>query len=371
METAQMLHCNFIDGAYLEVAGEGRERYRVLIEDLDDPALAMQCELASGGWVRTPHRYFVRWRVDVYRQRDNELVYRHVFDCTGKRVYIAFESGSLGDTLAWLPAVEAFRKRHGCRVICSTFLNRLFKDNYPDIEFIEPGETAHDLYAMYRIGLFYKEDGAYDYGKNPSDFREQPLAQPAFDILGLPFREIKPLIKIPDLPSPLDKPYVCIGLHATCQAKYWNNPKGWDEVVRFLRYKGYTVVLLSKEGKGHMGNSVPQGVKYLEEGPLETVINYLRHAKMFIGVGSGLSWLAWASGCKTCLISGFSYPYTEMQDCIRIFPDGNVCSGCFNRYRLDASDWHWCPDHRGTPRRFECTRRISGRQVIEAISPFV
>jgi autotransporter strand-loop-strand O-heptosyltransferase len=364
-------HCNFIDGAYLEITGEGTERYRVLIADIDDPALTMQCEVVSNGWVRTPHRYFVRWRIDVHRQKDDELVYSHVFDCSGKRVYIAFESSALGDTLAWFPAVEEFRKRYHCHVICSTFLNGLFKENYPEIEFIEPGETVHDLYAMYRIGLFYKNDAEYDYSKNPSDFREQSMAQSAYDILGLPYSETKPLIKIPDLPSPLDKPYVCIGFHATCQAKYWNNPKGWEEVVRFLRYKGYSVVLLSKEGKEYMGNRVPKGVKLLQEGALETVIHYLRHAKMFIGVGSGLSWLSWATGCRTCLISGFSYPSTEMQDCIRISPQNSVCSGCFNRSRLDAADWNWCPDHKDTSRMFECTRLISGRQVISAISPYL
>ncbi|MEC4750490.1 autotransporter strand-loop-strand O-heptosyltransferase [Methylomicrobium sp. Wu6] len=360
-----------MDGAYLEIAGDDHERYLVKIEDLDEPDFIMQREVEAGQWIRTPHRYFVRWRVNVFSQADNSLLYHHTYDCQNKRVYIAFESSSLGDTLAWLPAVEEFRKRHHCHMICSTYLNDLFRENYPEIEFIAPGETAHDLYAMYRIGLFYKEDGEYDYSKNPTDFREQPLAQPAFDILGLPFSEIKPLISIPDLPRLIDKPYVCIGLHATCQAKYWNNPKGWDEVVRFLRYKGYNVVLLSKEGKKHMGNSAPQGVKCLQEGGLETVINYLRHAKLFIGVGSGLSWLSWATGCRTCLISGFSYPYAEMQDCIRIFPPGGVCSGCFNRYRLDASNWDWCPDHKETPRMFECTRLISGRQVISAISPYL
>jgi autotransporter strand-loop-strand O-heptosyltransferase len=370
-ENASKFHCNFIDGAYLGINGDGSGRYLVKIEDIDEPGFIMQSEVTDGQWIRTPHRYFVRWQVSVFNADGSRLLYRHVFDCKGKRVYIAFESSSLGDTLAWFPAVEEFRKRHQCHVVCSTFLNALFEENYPEIEFVAPGETVHGLYAMYRIGVFYKENGEYDYGKNPSDFREQPLAQPAFDILGLPFRETRPSIKIPDLPPPLDKPYVCIGFHATCQAKYWNNAKGWDDVVRFLRYKGYQVVLLSREGKQYMGNKAPKGIKCLPEGSLDTVINYLRHARLFIGIGSGLSWLSWAAGCKTCLISGFSYPYAEMQDCIRIAVPDSVCSGCFNRYRLDTSDWDWCPDHKGTPRMFECTKRIGGREVIDAISPYL
>lgn len=365
-------NCNFINGAYLEATGgEATDRFLVQFRDLDEPDYVMQCEISDGEWVRSPQTYFVRWAMDVFNVSDNKLIFQHRYDCQGKRVYIAFESGSLGDTLAWFPAVEQFRKRHNCHVVCSTFLNGLFKGSYPEIEFIAPGETTDNLYAMYRIGVFYREDGSYDYSKNHSEFREHSIARPAYDILGLPYSEIKPVIKAKDLSRPMDKPYVCIGFHSTSQAKYWNNPKGWAEVIRFLNYKGYKAVLLSREGKEYMGNRIPQGVKLLPEITLDIMVNYLRHASMFIGIGSGLSWLSWAVGCRTCLISGFSYPYTEMSDCIRVSPHEGVCCGCFNRYRLDPGDWNWCPDHKDTPRMFECTRHISGRQVIEAIAPFL
>lgn len=363
--------CHFIDGAYLQIAGEAENRYRVEFQDLDEPEYRLQTEISGGEWVRSPQSYFVRWSVKVFNLSDGALIFQHQYDCQDKRVYIAFESAALGDTLAWFSAIEAFQKQHHCQVICSTFLNDLFKENYPEIEFVKPGETVNDLYAMYRIGLFYTKDGEYAYSKNASDFRELPMAQAAYDILGLPFIESKPRIRKMDSAPPLDKPYVCIGFHASCQAKYWNNPNAWDELVRFFRFKGYSVVLLSKEGKQHMGNRVPKGVKHLPEGSLDIVINYLQHAKLFVGVGSGLSWLSWAVGCPTCLISGFSLPYTEMQDCIRIFPQDNSCNGCFNRYRLDPSDWNWCPDHKDTSRMFECTKHITGRQVIEAISAYL
>jgi autotransporter strand-loop-strand O-heptosyltransferase len=368
---APSFKCNFINGSYLEIQGDSPNRYRVEFQDLDEPEYVLQCEVPAGGWVRSPQSYFVRWAIEVFELSGNKPVFQHRYDCREKRVYIGFESSSLGDTLAWFPAVEQFREQHGCRLICSTFLNGLFKDNYPEIEFIEPGAIVEDLYAAYRIGVFYREDGSYDYSKNYSAFREHSIARAAYDILGLPYAETKPRVKLKDLPLPMDKPYVCIGFHSTSQAKYWNNPKGWDEVVRFLHYKGYKVVLLSREGKEYMGNRIPQGIKLLPEITLDIMVNYLQHASMFIGIGSGLSWLSWAVGCRTCLISGFSYPYTEMQDCIRVFPRADICSGCFNRFRLDPNDWNWCPDHKGTPRMFECSRLISGRQVIEAIRPFL
>jgi autotransporter strand-loop-strand O-heptosyltransferase len=88
---------------------------------------------------------------------------------------------------------------------------------------------------------------------------------------------------------------------------------------------------------------------------------------MFIGIGSGLSWLSWGLGVKTVLISGFSYDWAEMRDCIRISPPKGKCEGCFNRLRLDAGDWNWCPDHKGTQRQFECTKSITSEMVIKEL----
>jgi autotransporter strand-loop-strand O-heptosyltransferase len=324
-------------------------------------------EIRTNHWIRTARQYFTAWRIDVRRVCDGALVLSHRHRCRGRRVYVAVESKALGDTLAWFPALEAFRRRHGCRLVCSTFMNALFRPTHPAIEFVEPGTTVDDLYAMYRVGWFYLPDGRIDLDRNVRDFRRQPLGASAYDILGLRYVETRPRLARAAGPRPYAEPYVCIGLHATAQAKYWNNPEGWPRVTRFLHERGYRVVCLSHEGEEYMGNRVPPGVTVLPAGPIEEVVRHLEHAAMFIGVGSGLAWLAWAVGCPTCLVSGFSLPYSEMQDCIRIFPAGPVCAGCYNATRLDPDDWSWCPEHRDTPRMFECTRTITAEQVIEAI----
>jgi autotransporter strand-loop-strand O-heptosyltransferase len=246
-------------------------------------------------------------------------------------------------------------------------MNDAFRTTYPAIEFVEPGATVHDLYAMYRVGWFTRADGSVDLDRNVRDFRRQPLGMSATDILGLPFVETRPRLSGGGGPRPIEEPYVCIGVHATAQAKYWNNPTGWAEVTAFLCGQGYRVVLLSREGREYMGNAAPRDVTVLPAGPLDEVVRYLRHAAMFVGVGSGLTWLAWATGCRTCLVSGFSLPYSEMTDCIRVAPGPGVCTGCFNARRLDPDDWNWCPELRDTPRMFECTRTITGQDVIEAL----
>ena len=90
--------------------------------------------------------------------------------------------------------------------------------------------------------------------------------------------------------------------------------------------------------------------------------------EFFIGVGSGLSWVAWTLGIPTVLISGFSKPISEFggDNVVRIF-NSSVCNGCYNRFRLDAGDWNWCPDQKDTERQFECTKSITSKMVIDAI----
>lgn len=362
--------CNFgfVDGAFVEITGDVDEDYLVQFIDTRTSEIVHQAEIKNNHWVRTARQYFTPWKINVFRLKDRHLLFTHSYDCQQKRVYIAFESKALGDTLAWFQLVEDFQRQHGCELICSTFMNGLFKDQYPNIQFVEPSETVHNLYAMYRIGWFYLSKGEIDFNRNVSNFRLQPLGESAADILGLPYRPVRPRVNAPDLGSPIVDDYVCIAVHSTAQAKYWNNPTGWTELVAYLRQRGYQVVLLSSEGLSYMGNQAPADVIQLPPGNISVIANYLRHAKLFVGIGSGLSWLSWAMGCKTCVISGFSYPYTEVEDMIRIAANPDGCSGCFNRYVLDASDWQWCPDHKNTPRMFECTRNISAQEVIAKLS---
>ena len=283
-------------------------------------------------------------------------------------MYIHIDSSSLGDTIAWFPYVEEFRKKHKCNVICSTFNNDFFKKTYPEIEFVNPGTTVHNLYKMFTIGWFYKND-EMNLDRNPCNFRDQNLQKTACDILGLEFEEVRPKLDFTPQERPYDDKYVCIANHSTAQAKYWNNPEGWQKTVDWLKLKGYRVVLLSKEPDNFMGNRNPVGVDKISDKSLKEIMNYIWHSELFIGLGSGLSWVSWALGKQTVLISGFSRPNCEMSDCIRIFtPEPyNTCNGCFNDFKLDAGDWNWCPRHKGTPRQFECTKKIGASHVIEKI----
>lgn len=106
---------------------------------------------------------------------------------------INFDSKSLGDTIAWMPYAEEFRKKHNCKVILSTFWNHLFEKEYPEIEFIGQGKVVYNIKEQYNIGWYFP----WESSRNPNDFRTIPLQQTASDILGLEYKEIKPKITIP------------------------------------------------------------------------------------------------------------------------------------------------------------------------------
>jgi autotransporter strand-loop-strand O-heptosyltransferase len=244
-------------------------------------------------------------------------------------------------------------------------MNYLFKDQYPEIEFVEPGSVVYDIAAQYNLGWFYKEDGELDLNKHPRDFKPLPLQQTASDILGLEYKEIRPKLNLPKVEK---QKKVGLGIHSTAQAKYWNNPNGWQEVVDHLRMLGYECMIYSNEGDGYMGNFYPKNATVFKSGDIKDVINDLSTCEFLIGLGSGLSWLAWACELPVILISGFSEKWAEMElDVYRVINE-NVCHGCFNNEKFDAGDWNWCPKLKGTKRQFECTKTITSEMVIRIIN---
>ena len=262
-------------------------------------------------------------------------------------------SKALGDTIAWIPYFEEFRKKHKCHIIASGWWNNLFA--YPEIEFVESGSAHKDIYAVYEIGCF---DGQKF--KNPRDWRTVRMQEIATDILGLKYKEIKPRMK--EGPAfHYDKPHVCFSEHSTMKAKLWNREGGWQAVVNALNDMDYKVVSISKEPTG-LKNVVARNNR-----PMEETIATMRGADFYIGLGAGPSWLAWALNLPVVMISGFSEPWCEFNNRFRVYtPDG--CGGCFNdtTVKFDRG-WDWC----GRKKDFICTKEISPAMVIEKIEDLI
>lgn len=357
--------CHFIDGAFIELSGDNKNKKKYLVKfiDKDSNKIEYETHLGVNSWAKSSKKYFINWRIEVYD--DDRCIFIHELDLNNKNVLIELCSSSLGDTLAWFPAVNEFQKKHNCKVYCSTFLNNLFQENYDNISFVTPGSVVNDIYAHYKIGWFYNGDLSVDHRMNPYDFKKFNLQETAFQILGIPFLEVRPRLSVPVINK---KRQVCIGTHATAKAKYWNNEDGWQKIVDYLNEKNYDVLLITKEHNGWMDSKIISGViDKTGNYSLDQRIAQLAESELFIGLGSGLSWLAWATGIDTILISGFSEEYAEFKPTARIMNE-NVCHGCFNNSRLDPSDWNWCPSFKGTDKQFICTKTITAEQVISAIN---
>jgi autotransporter strand-loop-strand O-heptosyltransferase len=368
-EIQNQVSYHFINGPFVEVKGPKEADYKIDFINNKTGEICYTNTIKNNCWCRCSIEYFVEWKIVIYE--NGKLWYETVYNAENKRIYIAMDSKALGDSLAWIPYVEEFRKKHKAEVIVSTFMNDMFTTRYPDIEFVTPGVAVTDIYGMYCVGLFYNENGSVNLFKNPKDPKSVTMQRMASDILGLDFEEIRPKVKKRTIAIDNDLKQVCIATYGTAQSKFWNNPTGWQDVVDWLNNRGYKVRLLSKEGDNYMGNKLPTGIIQHPNGPIELVMDEMKKSKAFIGIGSGLSWLSWALEVPTVIISGFSYKWAEMEDCVRIGAAAGKCEGCFNRVKLDAGDWHWCPDHKGTERQFECTKSITSEMVIKELEKFL
>jgi len=343
---------HFVGQPYLEIKGRSKEKFNVYM--YDGPNLVYNATIAANNWVRLNREYYTDWRTIITKE-NGEDIYNETINLYNKRVYIAFDSSSLGDTIAWIPYVLEFQKMHGCKTIVSTFKNFLFKDVYPELEFVNPGDEVANIYAMYKIGWFYNSD------KEPVLPNTIPLQKTATNILGLPYEEIVPRIK-KDFGNVIEgQEYVTIATNSTAGCKFWTR-EGWQEVINYLHEKGYKVINTSIEDNPF------DNCEKIENTSLEYTIDCIRQSSFFIGLSSGLSWLAWAIGKPVVMISNFTEADHEFS-CLRVV-DTSLCHGCWNNpnHKFDRGDWDWCPEHKNTPRHFECHRGIPASKVIDVVS---
>ncbi|EHH68013.1 putative glycosyltransferase [Gluconobacter morbifer G707] len=374
---------DFNDGARVTVPAlsDGEGQWHIRLSDHVTGNILFDARL-KGGAVSSTKKYRVPFTVDVWLEKpdaDPEPVVHHDIHLADRPVLVQLPVGTLGDTLAWLPAVIRFARESRARLTCSVadVILPLVKDANPDITLVGHEIARRDagftkgFYATYNLGLFFKDT---DFTRQPTDFRHVGLHRTAAYILGIdPWHDDPPAITISDVASPpVEEPYVVIATQASTQCKYWNNPGGWREVIAFLKDAGYRVICIDQKpfhGTGYVYNHIPHGVED-ETGnrPLTERARWLKHASFFIGLSSGLAWLAHAAGTPVVMISGFTHPDNEFATPYRVI-NWHTCNSCWNdsRHQFDHKDFFWCPRHKDTPRQFECTRLITGTQVIYVI----
>lgn len=319
-----------------------------------------EVRLEPDHWGKAFKKYAAPWEIRIESAR-GRLIAAHRFDPRGRSVLVVIDSRSLGDTLAWIPQVERYALAHPeTTVYCSHYWPELgFEGTYPRLRFIAPDTEVKDCYASFLLGYFLG-----DANRHPQDPRQVPLPKIAADILGVGYAEIRPRLDIGNRARPLADPYVCLSTASTAGCKLWQHPGGWQRVVDRLHELGYQPVLIQKEPA-----QLERVLNLSGDAPIQERITWLLHCEFFVGLGSGLSWLAWAAGKPVIMIAGFSQPYTEFQlDCLRVI-NRDVCHGCWNDpgHTFSRGDWDWCPRHRNTERQFECSRGITSAEVESAI----
>jgi autotransporter strand-loop-strand O-heptosyltransferase len=335
---------HFVGQPYLEIKSGLKADFKV--QYFDGDKLVYENIIGSNSWVKLNRQYYTKWESKVFM--NDKLIHHDILSLEGKRVYIALSSKSLGDTIAWAPYALEFQKKHKCKVIMSTFLNKIL--DIPEIELVEPGTVVPNIYAQYNIGWFY------DSNKEPVLPNTIKLQEAATKILGLEFEEIKPNLQYESYEHIPVNEYVTIATNSTSGCKFWTK-EGWQGVINYLVNKGYRVINVSLEE-----NDFDNCTQIINHNIYDTMA-LIDHSDFFIGLGSGVSWLAWALGKEVVMINNFAEEDHEFE-CIRI-TNKNVCNGCWNNqnFKFDKS-WDWCPIYKNTPRQFECQRSITADDVI-------
>ena len=356
------LRLDFDFGLRLEVPAGN---FHVRISDYDSEQIFLDEDLSDVRLISV-EKYFIRWQVEVFC--DGVKIFSHVLNLRGQSVTIAANIDGLGDVLAILPFAREFRRQHNCAVsiLLPEYLRELAANLYPDLPQV-------DALSFQNYANYFPVMCVSDYPKTPVDLRNYPIERIAGAILGLETMPAKPTFK-PTAPPVTREPYVCIAVQASSNRKGWLYPGGWDIVVDYLKALGWRVFCIDRrDEETNFGMTIrkPEGAEdFTGDFSIMERANMLYHAEFFIGLSSGLAWVANAVGCPVVMIAGFSADWAEFYTPYRV-ANRLTCNGCFNDLRVKFIGKDICPKHSGTPRELECQKRIYPQQVIDAIERLI
>lgn len=355
---SEQILISFENGPKVEILGDRYKKYVVEFIDGSNNKVYYKTSINNNMWTSCSAKWNVPWVIKI-----NGKIH-HICNLEGKNVKVSFESKSIGDTLAWMPQVIEFSNYYKCNVTVSSFHNEWFEglDEYKNIRFAAPG-TPGSFYSHYRLGWFKNEKQDWDEGSyHPIKPNTIPLIQAASDILGLPYKEINYGLNFTPGERPLPDKYICIGPRSTAGLKEWPHTY-WIGLAKLLTQEGYKVINVSYEGFSY------ENIIDRKELNWNDTFNYLYHADLFIGLGSGLSWFNWAMNKKTVMINNFiPYGY-EMTNNTTKIEDYSVCNNCWvnPKHLFDKGNWNWCPEHQNTPLQHICHKSIKPERVFKKV----
>ena len=282
--------------------------------------------------------------------------------------HVKLTTHALGDTIAFMPVVEKFAKSfiYPLHVGINKHLIPLFEGLYGNIILVdntEWEETENTLFIHYKFDKPIQDGYAEQFGM-------------------VDFKYIRPRINGAGKDRPIKNKYVTFSIHSTAQCKYWNHSDGrqkqltsdnWNNLAGMFRKMNITPVCVDKWYSfgvhPHFNNAPKKSLNVIDRSFMDA-INYIEHSEFYIGLSSGMSWVAHALGKPVCMIANFLNEHNEFElgihDYLRI-TDKSVCNDCWYTNAFNSGDWYWCPKHQNTEREFECHKIITPTRVINEL----
>lgn len=267
-----------------------------------------------------------------------------------KEILLHFNSFCLGDTICFASFMDQFVDYHKPKkVLVSTFFPHLLKSNNDKYEFINANQKKRIIVDKHISVGYDKEDVSHTLGG---------MMYATKDTMMIPqsTKPVKPPVNKKERKIINNK--ITIAPESLKSIATWDKDK-WQIIVDELIRSGFEVYNVSYENTLNLKNV--KGYHGFDD--INVSLNHILESRLFIGLSSGLSWLAWAYDVPVVMISGFTKEHNEF-DCFRVI-NKNVCNGCFNIIPNISSK---CPIFLNTNRENECHTTITPQMVIDQIN---
>jgi autotransporter strand-loop-strand O-heptosyltransferase len=272
-------------------------------------------------------------------------------DLKDKTILLHFDSFCLGDSICFAAFIDHFIEHHQPRyVYITTFLRHIFESNNDRVEFISATDISRSLTIDKLINV--------GYDKNDLQHTMGGMFYATKDTMLIP-QNLKPG-KVPVIPKQRNviRNKITIAPETLKKIAEWDKDK-WQNLVNILVNNGFEVYNVSYEDRMKLDNVVD--VHGFDD--INVSLGHILDSRLFIGLSSGLAWLAWSYNVPVVMISGFTKKHNEF-DCYRVMSESG-CSGCFNIFKNIKTT---CPIFKDTDRSNECSKLITVDMVIEQIN---
>ena len=270
-----------------------------------------------------------------------------------KEICLHLDSFCLGDSICFSAFVKPFLEFHKPKkIFVTTFFKHLFVSDDDRIEFLSATEKGVHLKIDKYISVgYHKEDLNHTLGGMfyaVRDTMKLPMGTKPSKCPVVPYEKKTIVNKITIAPESLKM-----------IAKWnYNNEKGWQTVVDELNSMNFEVFNVSYEDNLKLNNV--RDFHGFDD--INVALNHILESRVFIGLSSGLAWLAWAYDVPVVMIANFTKPHNEFE-CFRVKNEMS-CSGCFNVFKNITSS---CPIFLGTQRENECHKTITPDMVMKQV----